>query len=225
MFGCIAAGRPVQANLLQVAVNKFASQILDAASVGHIVVFLLGTIPFEPGYGATVHFQWPGKEWQLLGMISQDKPSAIFRINAQKPTSGGGVTDMSMDDLSSIPEPVTATLGISIEPLPLIHSQMATLTTASPLSKSSSSTALIPVSTIGGYTIKDPTTVAVRVLENLYHFVTGFATSNVPQGAPILGPPQQIHPGAYVPVKVFMDWYNKFCAKVKADPGSIFKEN
>jgi hypothetical protein len=46
------------------------------------VVFLLGTIPFDPGYAATVHFLWPGGEngWKLLGMLSNEKPSAIFRL-------------------------------------------------------------------------------------------------------------------------------------------------
>jgi hypothetical protein len=26
------------------------------------------TVPFPPGYAATVHFYWPGKGFQLLGM-------------------------------------------------------------------------------------------------------------------------------------------------------------
>ena len=48
--------------------TKFAAQIPNAETVNHIVVFLTGAVPFQPGYGATVHFLWPGKEWRLLGM-------------------------------------------------------------------------------------------------------------------------------------------------------------
>jgi hypothetical protein len=51
-------------------VNKYVFELPDAATINHIVVFLLGTIPFDPGYAATVHFLWPGSEngWKLLGM-------------------------------------------------------------------------------------------------------------------------------------------------------------
>lgn len=86
MFGCIAAGRlvnmcilavfytykylfsvQVQTNLQQVDVNQYVFELTNAQTINHIVVFLLGTIPFEPGYAATVHLHWPNKEWQLLG--------------------------------------------------------------------------------------------------------------------------------------------------------------
>jgi hypothetical protein len=70
MFGCIVAGRLIQTNIQQVDVNKYIFELPDAATINHIVVFLLGTIPFDPGYAATVHFLWPGGEngWKLLGM-------------------------------------------------------------------------------------------------------------------------------------------------------------
>jgi hypothetical protein len=50
-------------------VNKYIFELPDAASINHIVVFLLGTVPFDSGYAATVHFLWPGSEgnWKLLG--------------------------------------------------------------------------------------------------------------------------------------------------------------
>jgi hypothetical protein len=48
-------------------VNQYVFELTNAQTINHIVVFLLGTIPFEPGYAATVHLHWPNKEWQLLG--------------------------------------------------------------------------------------------------------------------------------------------------------------
>ncbi|KAF9319209.1 hypothetical protein BG003_009669 [Podila horticola] len=77
MFGCIVAGRLVQTNLQQVDVNKFTFQLDDAENINHIVVFLLGTIPFQPGYAATVHLLWPNKTWQLLGVSSPDSVVAM----------------------------------------------------------------------------------------------------------------------------------------------------
>jgi Protein of unknown function (DUF775) len=57
----------VQTNLQQVDVNKWVFELPDANNINHITVFLLGTIPFDAGYGATVHILWPNKDWKLLG--------------------------------------------------------------------------------------------------------------------------------------------------------------
>lgn len=59
MFGVIAAGRMVDTNPSQVDSTKYLVQLHDASSINHLVVFLLGSIPFPPGFGATVHFLWP----------------------------------------------------------------------------------------------------------------------------------------------------------------------
>ncbi|KAG5462317.1 MAG: hypothetical protein BJ554DRAFT_5374 [Olpidium bornovanus] len=201
----------------QVDATKFAFAIQDAGSVNHIVVFLLGTIPFQPGYGATVHMLWPGKQqWQLLGI--------------QLRNTAGEPADMSIEDLTGLS--AAATLGISVEPLPLILSQMSSLPAASASSPSlgagpppSSSAALVPAAAGGGHTVRDPTAVALRILENFYNYVTSFAASSVPAGAQVLGPPAQVvSPNAVVPVRIFVEWYNKICAKVKADPSSLFKD-
>ncbi|KAJ2583977.1 hypothetical protein EV177_010117, partial [Coemansia sp. RSA 1804] len=107
MFGCIVAGRLVQTNLQQVDVNKYVFELSDAHSINHIVVFLLGTIPFEPGYAATVHLLWPNKSWQLLGVLSNDKPSAIFRLKST----------LTPEEAAARMPSTSAELGISIEPL------------------------------------------------------------------------------------------------------------
>ena len=85
MFGCVVAGRLLQTNLQQVDETHAFFELPAASSINHISVFLLGTgdqtlvsgnamslmviaVPFPEGYGATVHFHWPGKGFQLLGM-------------------------------------------------------------------------------------------------------------------------------------------------------------
>ncbi|KAH9996332.1 hypothetical protein BJV77DRAFT_176700 [Russula vinacea] len=67
MFGCFLAGRLLQTNLQQIDETKAAFELPAAETINHISVFLLGTVPFPDGYGATVHFFWPGKGFQLLG--------------------------------------------------------------------------------------------------------------------------------------------------------------
>lgn len=87
MFGCCVAGRLLQTNLQQVDETHALFEIPAAEKVNHVCVFLLGTgecfcivvcmntvvnpwmqVPFPEGYGATVHFFWPGKGSQVLGM-------------------------------------------------------------------------------------------------------------------------------------------------------------
>ncbi|KAI8901338.1 hypothetical protein BC833DRAFT_578366 [Globomyces pollinis-pini] len=57
-------------------------ELMDASSINHIVIFLLGQ-PFPEGFGATVHFLWPSTtnpSWVFLGILTNDKPSAIFKL-------------------------------------------------------------------------------------------------------------------------------------------------
>ncbi|CAG8623518.1 10501_t:CDS:2 [Funneliformis caledonium] len=213
MFGCIVAGRLIQTNLQQVDVNKYVFELPDAATVNHIVVFLLGTIPFDPGYAATVHFLWPGSEsgWKLLGMLSNEKPSAIFRLrgaiipsNGQNPTfgtrliTGGEIGAFSSDsNVSSI----TATLGISIEPISVIEAQITNL---SPQINATSSENISQIS--------------INILKNFYNYVTSFCASTIPFGA------QKIGIGnSYISAKVFQDWYDGYMRKVKMDPSIVLK--
>lgn len=84
MFGVLVAGRPVNTNLVQVTPNKFMCVIPQASAVQHIAVFMTGTTLFPPGYGGGIYFSVPPHDtWQFLGVISNEKPSAVFRIGWQ----------------------------------------------------------------------------------------------------------------------------------------------
>jgi hypothetical protein len=64
---------------------------------------MLGNVPFNPGFGATVHFQWPNRDWQQLGFLTNDKPSAIYKLSQ-----------------STQPQNINGTvvkIGISVKPL------------------------------------------------------------------------------------------------------------
>ncbi|CAG8716106.1 6391_t:CDS:2, partial [Cetraspora pellucida] len=228
----------IQTNLQQVDVNKYVFEIPDAGTINHIVVFLLGTVPFEPGYAATVHFLWPGGEhgWKLLGMLSNDKPSAIFRLRGSaipgttnaftssnafsfgstKLITNYNTDEMSMDvnDLSSATISVTATLGISIEPVAMVESQIATLPQTSNQPQTSSS--------FGGISITPEliSQITQNTLRNLYNYVTSFATSSTPFGSQIIGTGN-----TFISAKVFQDWYETFTRKVKIDPNVVLKDD
>ncbi|XP_076022180.1 protein Hikeshi isoform X2 [Genypterus blacodes] len=89
MFGCLVAGRLVQTDAVQVSSDKFVFNLPDYENVNHVVVFMLGTVPFPAGMGGAVYLSFPDPAsgsavWQLLGFITNDKPSAIFRISGLK---------------------------------------------------------------------------------------------------------------------------------------------
>lgn len=96
---------------------------------------------------------------------------------------------------------ITATLGISIEPINVVEEQI--------LSLPQQTNASIPE-----YTAK----VSTNILKNLYNYVTSFATSTVPFDA------QKIGIGnSYISAKVFQDWYDGFMRKAMMDPNIVLK--
>lgn len=70
------------------AEDKFVFDLPDYENINHVVVFMLGTIPFPDGMGGSVYFCYPDQTgmavWQLLGFVTNEKPSAIFKISGLK---------------------------------------------------------------------------------------------------------------------------------------------
>lgn len=210
MFGCCVAGRLLQTNLEQVDETHVVFQLENSTSINHICVFLLGTVPFPPGYGATVHFHWPGKGFQLLGMsmqliatrvlnltvcflnyrLSNEKPSAIFRLRGTyTPTTANGAFDSGMS-MSPDSTDVVSVLGLSIEPLSDIELQLATLPAALVKPRPDLS--------------QDPTLMAEKIVKNLFNYVSGFAGGN-----------GSVSPQFSIPMGLIAKWYEIFMSKVR----------
>ncbi|KAJ2697019.1 hypothetical protein H4218_004237 [Coemansia sp. IMI 209128] len=196
MFGCIVAGRLVQTNLQQVDVNKYVFELPDAHSINHIVVFLLGTVPFEPGYAATVHLLWPNKSWQMLGALSNDKPSAIFRLKAT----------ITPEEAASMPG-VNAELGISIEPIEAVEQQLQQMRQQ----PGASNNAMVVAQKQQSPSAQGALQFAERTLQSLFDYAMSFATRpDASMGAFGSGAAVQV-----LPVKAFEDWYNNFLRKIQ----------
>ncbi|KAF9419985.1 hypothetical protein BGZ76_004176 [Entomortierella beljakovae] len=133
--------------------------------------------------------------------------------------------------------PVTATLGISIEPINNVLEQVASLQT--PSSTSIQSNALVPISSVGAgaSNIKPDSVAAIaqKVMSHLYNHVTSFATAVLPPGSTVLvpagGPGSAANilgsaggsgiDSSFLPVKAFNDWYQNIVRKTKADPTAV----
>ncbi|PCH37589.1 DUF775-domain-containing protein [Wolfiporia cocos MD-104 SS10] len=199
MFGCCVAGRLLQTNMQQIDETHALFELPQAGTINHICVFLLGTVPFPDGYGATVHLHWPGKGFQLLGMLSNDKPSAIFRLRGSFSSQSSNNTLFAdgTAPTGGTPADVTAILGIAIELLPTIEAEMTTLPSAVGRPASAQ---------------PDATLLAERVIKHLFNYVSGFVGGG------------GLTPETLVPMAVIAKWYESFMSKVR-NTGVGFLEN
>ncbi|KAF9269504.1 DUF775-domain-containing protein [Marasmius fiardii PR-910] len=190
MFGCCVAGRLLQTNLQQVDETHALFELTDASTINHVCVFLLGTAPFPDGYGATVHFHWPGRGFQLLGMLSNDKPSAIFRLRGTFSSSTSYRAFDAMDTSTQANSTdVVAMLGISIETLQQIQPQIDALHSS--------------VSTVAKPSLsQNPTLLAEKIVRHLFNYISGFS-GGVPGNQ------------MSIPMSVIAKWYENFATKIK----------
>ncbi|XP_075990420.1 protein OPI10 homolog isoform X2 [Anticarsia gemmatalis] len=88
VFGLIVSGRLVQTDFAPLSETQFLITISEADTINHAVVFLTGLAPLPAGTVGMVYWSWPDPaappNWQLLGHISNTKPSAIFKIGNLK---------------------------------------------------------------------------------------------------------------------------------------------
>ncbi|GLD99732.1 hypothetical protein PINS_up008460 [Pythium insidiosum] len=103
-FGLVAVGRPVFTDFQEVGPGRYLTEIADPTQITDLTFFLLPMSPVPPGYGAVLYFCVPAlQNWQLLGSVFAEKPSAILRT--------GWPTHPDV-----VGQPVLQ-LGISIEPI------------------------------------------------------------------------------------------------------------
>ncbi|GAA5939312.1 Opi10p [Sporobolomyces koalae] len=172
MFAFVVPGRLVQQTVQDPAApERFLAQVDNAQELNHITVFLTGQAPFPEGYGATVHLEIPGKGFQLIGGLSNEKPSAIFRLRGTFLPASASTTFTATN--STTTSTTTATLGILCEPLAAVAAHLAALPSASN-SNSTSSTALVPTSNGGPGANANPVQLAQLVGKNLFNAVAGF---------------------------------------------------
>ncbi|KAG9076924.1 hypothetical protein FS749_011232 [Ceratobasidium sp. UAMH 11750] len=206
MFGICVAGRLLQTECQQIDETHVAFTIESASNVNHICVFMLGTVPFPPGFAATVHFHWPGKGFQLLGMLSNEKPSAVFRLRgtyAAAHHQSHSTISSATAAMNTASDNVTAVLGIAVEPIPAVEAQIA----------SSADNRIVKAGAAGGSTLSDPAALAERVVKHLFTYLSSFVSD-----------PGSLSPETVVPLNIIRRWYDSFLTKIRSG-GVGFLEN
>lgn len=193
MFGCLVAGRLVQTDAVQVSSDKFVFTLPDYENVNHVVVFMLGTVPFPAGMGGAVYFSFPdpvsgGPVWQLLGFITNDKPSAIFRISGLKVGEGGAHPFGSVAPAASAS---VAQVGVSVEALDQLAQQT-------------------PVSGATVSTVDSFLHFTQKMLDSLFNFAASFAVTQ----AQMTPNPTE----TFIPSSCVLRWYENFQRRLAQNP-------
>uniref|UniRef100_UPI0035901875 protein Hikeshi isoform X2 n=1 Tax=Myxine glutinosa TaxID=7769 RepID=UPI0035901875 len=161
MIGCLVAGRLVQTDAVAFAPDKFLLNVPGIERGQHVAVFLLGTVPFPQGMGGAVYLSYPpggsgiaaDSAWHLLGFLSNEKPSAIFKM--VKAPQEEGVSSLFGPPA---PGPSQAQIGLSVEPMVQLAQQTPVAGTA--------------VSNLDSFT-----EFTQKMLENFFNYAASFAVT------------------------------------------------
>lgn len=211
-FHCVSQ---VNTNVQQAGPNTFLLAVDGTDSINHIVVFLTGQVPFSDGFGGSIYLGWPstaggsvslnldGVSWQLLGFISNEKPSAIFKIAKVKPLEivanpFGGSMDVDMSTaMGNSLSFASALVGVSVEPLSEIAQKTPSTDTAA--------------STVDSFT-----EFSQKMLENFFNYAGSFAASRDQ-----IAMQQQMGSQtneSYIPFSVLQQWYMNFQRRLQSNP-------
>eukprot|EP00048_Salpingoeca_helianthica_P004465 m.77074 g.77074 ORF g.77074 m.77074 type:complete len:198 (-) comp13204_c0_seq1:20-613(-) len=193
MFGLVAAGRLLDTNAQQVDVNKFVFPLPDPESIKHIAVMMLGTVPLDPDFGAAVYLCWnnPDPLWLYLGFISNEKPSAMYKIDFKAAVGDGGANPFGAAFMQAS-SGVQAQVGLSIEPLATLRE-------------------LVPATSKGPH-IADMAFFTQKMLESFYNFAASFALTPYQASS---GPASE----TYFPTSTLQRWHERFLQRLQQDPG------
>ena len=142
-----------------------------------------------------MYFRWPEPDfavapvWQLLGFLTNNKASNIYKITGLKKNSG--ILVPSPFGLSQSEIHHHAQIGISIEPLEVISAQSPNAITE-------------PTNTS---TFQE---FAERTVQNLFNYITSFA---VTQSQMTPNPSEN-----YIPMPALKNWYTGFLRKLELNP-------
>lgn len=188
----VIAVAQVQTDFTQLSETQFLVTIPEADSINHVVLFLTGSVPLPAGTVGMVYWSWPDPmappNWQLLGHISNNKPSAIFKISNLKKLHELSTNTQFSSTFGNQKICHNAQIGVAIEP----EANVALL--ASSVAQQADSHMLF----------------AQKMLESLVNFVASFAVTQ-DQMSPTPGV-------SYVPLNNLHTWYQNFERRLQENP-------
>lgn len=206
MFGILAGGRPC-GNFEQIDPVRWGHVLKNASKTHFMAVFILPGFTLPPNTAGSVYVQLPGQEFKLMGFLSEEKQSAIFKFNPEQvATSVANDVDEMMDESAAATE-FDVFIGISLEPLEQAQANLAQLrqaqaTAPRALAAPQGTQATVAAPTDAG----DIAALGNKIVENAYNYMSGFTDTD-----------------GKVPIKAFNTWWDKFTSRLKTDPKFLFK--
>ncbi|CAK8679810.1 unnamed protein product [Clavelina lepadiformis] len=192
-------GRLVQTDATQVNERKFLFTLMDMDNVNHIVVFMTGQAAFPDGLGAAVYINWPSSSgetsWQLIGHLTNQKPSAIFKISGMIKDQNSASNVFS--DMASHPH--HAQLGISLEPLAELAQQVP-VTSVNPSEQAATFEEFVN-----------------NMLMSFYNYSTSFSKSLAEIASIASTMDGSVGQTQFLPLSVLENWQKLFQAKLSRD--------
>jgi len=114
LFGVVAIGRPVLTEFTALDQTKAVTWLENPTAVAELTFFLLPSTPVPPGHGAILYYAAPPSfdAWVLLGAISPEKPSGIFRTGWP---SNEALVGCPCVQLGVALEPISTIQNLSVE--------------------------------------------------------------------------------------------------------------
>lgn len=176
---------------------------------------MTGTVSLPPGTAGSVYFSWPDPHappnWQYLGYISNNKPSAIFKISQLKK-----LDEMETSSQYSVfgVQPIShiAQIGVSIESESAV-SQLVPATVSFTANKIYNLEQYEIIS-ICFFHLQTNSSNYVqfgqKMLENFFNFISSFA---VTQSQMMPNPSE-----TFVPLSTIQQWYTNFERRLQNNP-------
>ena len=209
MFGLILAGQLVRTDARPVSPTQAVFDIPDVTKSNHVVVFLTGQTPFPDGHGGAVYLGTlpdnpagnggGGLVWVLLGHLSNEKPSAIFKISGlKKPAEANNANSLfgggsGVGGIMTSGNQSAAQIGVMVAPV-------AELAQQTPASAATAPTA----DAFAQFTTK--------MCANFFNYAASFAATPSQMTAPV-GANEQ-----FVSLNVVQRWFDNFSRRMTMNP-------
>ncbi|CAD7930316.1 unnamed protein product [Amoebophrya sp. A25] len=199
VLGLIVPGQPVQVNGQVMSDTEILFHI-PQKDVQHVVVFLTGVTALPDTMGASAYLMLPDNGFKYLGHISNEKPSAIFKIGSTAaptpaptpaPSAVSGVHETAIVLVDN-----STRIGIVVEPLPAIQQK------------------IVPKEAELSQKVNDYSVFVKALAESCYNHMSGW----------ILTEQQWRERGAalvqekLVPIGALEQWFDSFTRKLQSNP-------
>ena len=249
MFGLLIAGRSLTdpSTLRSFSATEHAYTVPASPPFAHLAVFLTPgapPLPADTAVAVFVRFPPPAHaaaasgdatqpgEFKLLGGLSAQKPSAVFRVhglggsssntgNAEGAVFGdiNGVAevDMDADDTATVQgqggmqEDVT--IGLLVQPAAQLAPQLAALQQQQQSQQQVLTPYRAPAPAQPGASRLPVKVLAQRIITNAFNYLASFAQRRAGSGGEEM-----------VPLKSLEAWWRKLEARIDADPGFLERE-